>query len=115
MQRGRIARKLFAALRRQRAEAILRKFVLRNVQRKRYRALRVSLLLVQSGTCRFHVSPPCSARSPLICASTPQGNRGDLEPSRASQRSEGSKPAKPVSACGSSALQRGSKRLCVAG
>ena len=51
MQRGRLARKLYAKLRRERAEAILRKFVLRNVQRKRYRAWLAAIVVAQTGAC----------------------------------------------------------------
>ena len=51
VQRGRLARKLYAKLRRERAEAILRKFVLRNVQRNRYRAWLAAIVVAQTGAC----------------------------------------------------------------
>ena len=50
VQRGRLARTLYANLCWQRATLILRKFVLRNVQRKRYIAWRAAIVRVQTGT-----------------------------------------------------------------
>ena len=76
VHRGRLARKLYARLRHERAVSILRKFVLRNVQRKRYRAWLAAIVSVQTGELRRRADP-CAPRRGLEGRGRAGGRAGE--------------------------------------